>query len=70
MEQARLRAGTDGYEGLDLRDVPVPQGKDGLEQWAASLVQSHLGRIAGNHRRARDHAKMFEAATFVTDTFK
>ena len=61
LEQARQKAGLDGYAGLDLRKVPVPVGKELFEQWAAPIVRESLQRIARIHAsaRARAHGRSF-----------
>jgi len=57
LEQARRKAGLDGYWGLDLANVPVPEGKDSIDRWAAPIVREWLQRIARIHANARDRAQ-------------
>jgi hypothetical protein len=53
LEDARRRAGVESYHDLDLRNVPVPDGIEPFERWAAGVVREDLQRIAGIHASAR-----------------
>ena len=55
LEQARHNAGCSRYADLDLRAVSIPEGKDGQEQWVATVVRAHLHRIAQIHQPLRGH---------------
>ncbi|MGO8745862.1 MAG: transglutaminase family protein [Thermoguttaceae bacterium] len=69
LEKARRKAGLDEYWGLDLRSVPVPDGNDFFERWAAPAVRESLQRIArirGN-ARASAHSQLFGALGHVND---
>jgi hypothetical protein len=63
MEEARHKAGQDGYWRLDLRNVSVPDGKDLAERWAAPIVRESLQRIARLHgaTNASARSRVFEA---------
>ena len=58
LEKVRDEASLDGYWGLDLTKVCVPDEGDPFERWAAPIVRESLQRIArihaNNHARARE----------------
>lgn len=65
LEQARRRMGLSDYEGLDLRTVPVPDGREPFERWAAPIVREHFQRIATIRNRVRvgAHDEYFHVLT-------
>lgn len=69
LEKARCKAGLAGYGGLDLRRVPVPEGKKLFERWAAPIVRESLLRIASIHesRNATARADFFGAMARTED---
>jgi len=50
--------------GLDLRNVPVPDGNDPFERWAVPIVRESIQRIARIHANAHARAKDDVFATF------
>lgn len=59
LEEARGKAKLPDYARLDLRKVPVPDGTESFERWAAPIAREQLQRIAANREfasaRARSH---------------
>jgi hypothetical protein len=57
VEAARVRSRLADYSVLNLARVPVPDGEQGFEKWAAPLVRKNLQRIARLRKAARKRAR-------------
>jgi hypothetical protein len=57
MEAARVKSGLADYSVLNLPRVPVPDGEQRFEKWAAAIVRRDLQRLARLRKAARKHAR-------------
>ena len=65
LEQARQRAGAEDYNGLDLRNVPIPEGTKPFERWSVPLARSELERLGRiREKTGRRHVADGSAGVF------